>query len=55
MKFRTQAGRQRWQHIGRVNEMIPGEARKIARTILAAVAKGEDPGATSLTVKELAA
>src|SRR6266446_4785935 len=55
LKYRTTAGRQRWQRIGRFNEMAPEEARKIARGILAAVAKGEDPGATRLTVKELAA
>jgi integrase len=55
LKYRTKAGRQRWEGIARTNEMAPEEARKIARDILAAVAKGEDPGATRLTVKELAA
>jgi integrase len=55
LKYRTEAGRQRWKRIGRVNELAPEEARKIARGILAAVAKGEDPGAVKITVRELAA
>jgi integrase len=54
LKYRTKAGRQRWDGIARTNEIAPEEARKIARGILAAVARGEDPGATTLTVKELA-
>jgi integrase len=55
LKYRTKAGRQRWEGIGRVNEMAPEEARKIARGILAAVARGEDPGAVKLTVNDVAA
>jgi hypothetical protein len=31
LKYRTSAGRQRWQRIARVEEMAPEEARKIAQ------------------------
>jgi integrase len=55
LKYRAASGRQRWQRLGRVSEITPEEARKIARGILNAVDKGEDPGAVRMTVRELAA
>jgi integrase len=54
LKYRTAAGRQRWQRIARVDEMAPEEARKVARNILNAVGKGEDPAAIKMTVRDLA-
>ena len=55
LKYRTAAGRQRWHRIARVGEITPDEARRIARDTLAAVAKGEDPAAARMTVRDLAA
>jgi len=55
LKYRTEAGRQRWRRIARTDEMAPEEARRIARGILNAVSRGDDPGAVKLTVRELAA
>jgi integrase len=45
VKYRTGAGRQRWQVIGRHGVLTPDEARDKARVILGDVADGGDPAA----------
>jgi len=43
VRYRTHAGVQRKQTIGRADVLTPDEARELARAALAAVAKGGDP------------
>src|SRR5258705_8827120 len=59
IQYRTRTGRTRRLAIGRVGTLAPEEARDLARELLVAVAKGEDPSGErhrirkAMTVSEL--
>ena len=54
LKYRAASGRQRWLKIATVGTLTPEEARDLADQERRAAAKGNDPGAKKMKLKELA-
>lgn len=50
-RYRTHAGIQRKQTVGRCTDIIPDKARELARKIFAAVAEGRDPSTEKTALK----